>query len=92
MPAPTKTLIDDFTNGQPTCIVTTQVDADVCCAAAWAQLNAGAEELSPDTITKLRAIAVPGDRLMVPQLKNGAIFSFPPKLAQGLEAATALVS
>lgn len=41
--------------------------------------------------TKPQAEAVHYDRdndLIVIQLKNGAIFSFPPKLAQGLEAAT----
>ena len=41
--------------------------------------------------TEPRALSVEYDQdndLIVIQLKNGAIFSFPPKLAQGLEAAT----
>lgn len=41
--------------------------------------------------TEPRALSVQYDQdndLIVIQLKNGAIFSFPPKLAQGLEAAT----
>lgn len=41
--------------------------------------------------TEARAESVQYDQdndLIVIQLKNGAIFSFPPKLAQGLEAAT----
>ncbi len=35
MPVPTKSLMEDFAGQLPPCIVTPQLDADACCAAAW---------------------------------------------------------
>lgn len=48
----------------PPCFVTTMVDADACCAAAWVQLPR--EMLTPETIARFQAIAWDCDHLMVP--------------------------
>lgn len=48
----------------PLCFVTTMVDADACCAAAWVQLPR--EVLTSETIARLKAIAWDCDHLMVP--------------------------
>ncbi len=64
MPWPIKTLIEDYSTGQPPCIVTPQMDADACCAAAWLQLPRSV--LQPETVAKLRAIAWDCDHLMTP--------------------------
>lgn len=51
-----------------------QWHADACCAAAWVQLPA--EVLTPETITKLKAIAWDCDHLTVPEeLKQYAEFA-----------------
>jgi hypothetical protein len=59
-----QTLLAEKTTDQPSCFVTTMVDADACCAAAWVQLPR--EVLTPETIAKLKAIAWDCDHLMVP--------------------------
>ncbi|NJM66761.1 MAG: hypothetical protein HC851_14415 [Acaryochloris sp. RU_4_1] len=64
MPFPKQTLVEELGNGQPICFVTTLVDADACCAAAWTQLPAVA--LTPEKVARLRAIAWDCDHLMVP--------------------------
>lgn len=58
-------LIQEKSTSQPPCLVTTMVDADACCAAAWVQLPP--EVLTPETIAKLKAIAWDCDHLMVPE-------------------------
>lgn len=75
IPAPQKrSLIEEKSTHQPPCLVTTMVDADACCAAAWVQLPA--EVLTPETITKLKAIAWDCDHLTVPgELKQYAEFA-----------------
>lgn len=57
-------LLEEQATDQPPCLVTTMVDADACCAAAWIQLSR--EVLMPETIAKLKAIAWDCDHLMVP--------------------------
>lgn len=57
-------LVKEQSTSQPCCFVTTMVDADACCAAAWVQLPA--EVLTPETIAKFKAIAWNCDHLMVP--------------------------
>jgi hypothetical protein len=62
--------IDEIPAGQEaiapnTCFVTTMVDADACCAAAWVQLPA--EVLTEETVNQLRAIAWDCDHLSVPE-------------------------
>lgn len=59
-----RSLVEEQATTQPPCFVTTMVDADACCAAAWVQLPL--KVLTPETIAKFKEIAVPGDRLMVP--------------------------
>jgi len=56
--------LEEHSTHQPPCFVTTMVDADACCAAAWVQLPR--EVLTPETIAKLTAIAWDCDHLMVP--------------------------
>lgn len=51
-----------------TCFVTTMVDADACCAAAWMQLSP--QDLTEETISRLRAIAWDCDHLSVPDSLN----------------------
>ena len=60
----TRSLLEEHSTDQPSCFVTTMVDADACCAAAWVQLPR--EILAAETIAKLRAIAWDCDHLMVP--------------------------
>ncbi|MGI0485887.1 hypothetical protein ACN4EK_10650 [Pantanalinema rosaneae CENA516] len=55
---------EEHSTHQPACFVTTMVDADACCAAAWIQLPR--EVLTPETIAKFKAIAWDCDHLMVP--------------------------
>lgn len=59
-----QTLLAEQATHQPPCLVTTMVDADACCAAAWVQLPR--DVLTPETIAKLKAIAWDCDHLMVP--------------------------
>lgn len=56
--------LEEHATHQPPCFVTTMVDADACCAAAWVQLPR--DVLTPETIAKLTAIAWDCDHLMVP--------------------------
>jgi hypothetical protein len=56
--------LEEHSTRQPPCFVTTMVDADACCAAAWVQLPR--EILTPDVIAKFQAIAWDCDHLMVP--------------------------
>ena len=65
MPVPTKSLREDLAGELPPCIVTPQLDADACCAAAWFQLPRTC--LQPETVARLRAIAWDCDHLMVPE-------------------------
>ncbi|MGI0483821.1 hypothetical protein ACN4EK_00215 [Pantanalinema rosaneae CENA516] len=58
------TYLDAYATDQPPCFVTTMVDADACCAAAWVQLPR--EVLTPETIARLQAIAWDCDHLTVP--------------------------
>jgi hypothetical protein len=62
------TLVEQESTGQPPCFVTTMVDADACCAAAWVQLPY--ETLTADTIAQFKAIAWDCDHLMVPDELN----------------------
>lgn len=65
IPAPQQqSLLKERSTHQPPCLVTTMVDADACCAAAWVQLSG--ETLTAETIAKLKAIAWDCDHLMVP--------------------------
>lgn len=67
-------LVKEQSTNHPPCIVTTMVDADACCAAAWVQLPR--EVLTPETISKLKAIAWDCDHLTVPdELKPYAEFA-----------------
>ena len=63
-----RSLIEEHATDQSPCLVTTMVDADACCAAAWVQLPR--EVLTPKTIDKLKAIAWDCDHLMVPDALN----------------------
>ena len=65
MPVPTKSLMEDFAGQLPPCIVTPQLDADACCAAAWFQLPRSC--LKQETVDRLRAIAWDCDHLIVPE-------------------------
>ncbi len=49
----------------PCCFVTTMLDADACCAAAWVQIPP--EVLTAETIDRFRAIAWDCDHLRVPE-------------------------
>ncbi len=83
MPWPVNTLIEDYSTGQPPCIVTPQMDADACCAAAWLQLPRSV--LQPETVAKLRAIAWDCDHLTVPpDLQSLAEFAL--KVVVGLRS------
>jgi hypothetical protein len=75
IPAPqTRSLVEEKFTNQPPCLVTTMVDADACCAAAWVQLPCNL--LTPETIAKLKAIAWDCDHLTVPdELKSHAAFA-----------------
>lgn len=74
MPLPTKSLMADFAGELPPCIVTPQLDADACCAAAWFQLSRA--DLKQTTVDRLRAIAWDCDHLMVPdELSHWAEFA-----------------
>lgn len=65
IPAPKEqSLVEEQSTGEPPCFVTTMVDADACCAAAWVQLPA--DVLTPETVAKFKAIAWNCDHLMVP--------------------------
>lgn len=64
MPRREPSLLQTYATDQPPCLVTTQVDADACCAAAWVQLPAAI--LQGDVHDRLRAIAWDCDHLMVP--------------------------
>ncbi|HEY9695893.1 MAG TPA: hypothetical protein V6D10_01285 [Trichocoleus sp.] len=69
-----KSLVEERSTEQPPCFVTTMVDADACCAAAWVQLPR--EVLTPETIAKFQTIAWDCDHLMVPDpLKQYAEFA-----------------
>lgn len=64
-------LIEGLANGQPQCIVTTQVDADACVAAAAAQLPAWQmfdviNQCEAEVYKRLKAIAHDCDHLCVP--------------------------
>ncbi len=65
MPIPTTSLMEDFAGELPPCIVTPQLDADACCAAAWFQLPRSC--LKQSTVDRLRAIAWDCDHLIVPE-------------------------
>ncbi|MDM9381528.1 hypothetical protein QUB80_12535 [Chlorogloeopsis sp. ULAP01] len=69
MPIPKTKLVEDFATTQPTCIVTPQVDADACCAAAWVQMPREVL-LRSQVVDRLRAIAWDCDHLMVPEELN----------------------
>jgi hypothetical protein len=70
----TQPLLEEHSTNQLPCFVTTMVDADACCAAAWVQLPR--EILSPETIAKFKAIAWDCDHLTVPEeLKQYAAFA-----------------
>ncbi|OLP16895.1 hypothetical protein BST81_18035 [Leptolyngbya sp. 'hensonii'] len=58
-------LLEEQASGEPPCLVTTMVDADACCAAAWVQLPR--QLLQPDVIARLQAIAWDCDHLVVPE-------------------------
>lgn len=75
MPMPEKdSLLAEKSTAEAVCCVTTMVDADACCAAAWVQLPR--EVLSPETIAKLQAIAWDCDHLTVPdELQQYAQFA-----------------
>ncbi|MBD2083358.1 hypothetical protein [Leptolyngbya sp. FACHB-17] len=75
IPAPKeRSLIEEQSTHQPPCFVTTMVDPDACCAAAWVQLPRPV--LTDGTIAKLKAIAWDCDHLMVPEeLKQYAEFA-----------------
>lgn len=75
IPAPQKaSLLEEQSSDRPPCVVTTMVDADACCAAAWVQLPH--EVLTAETIAKFKAIAWDCDHLMVPDdLKQYAEFA-----------------
>ena len=64
MPFPAEQSLIQTYGSESACIVTTMVDADACCAAAWLQLPASV--LTPATISRLRAIAWDCDHLHVP--------------------------
>lgn len=65
IPAPTtRSLVEEKSTHSPPCFVTTMVDADACCAAAWVQLSSGV--LTPEMIAKFKAIAWDCDHLTVP--------------------------
>lgn len=64
MPTLAVSLLQTYATDQPPCFVTTQVDADACCAAAWAQLPGAV--LQGNVRERLRAIAWDCDHLMVP--------------------------
>ena len=48
--------MEDLAGALPPCLVTPQLDADACCAAAWFQLPRSC--LKQETIDRLRAIAL----------------------------------
>jgi hypothetical protein len=75
IPAPKEqSLVEERSTGEPPCFVTTMVDADACCAAAWVQLPA--EVLTPETTGKFKAIAWDCDHLTVAdELKPYAEFA-----------------
>lgn len=52
------------------CIVTTQVDADACVAAAWLQING---KVSDENQRRLRAIALDCDYLCIPPSESGML-------------------
>ncbi|WP_448562973.1 hypothetical protein [Trichothermofontia sp.] len=64
MPHTETSLLETYATDQPPCFVTTQVDADACCAAAWVQLPGSV--LQGQVRDRLRAIAWDCDHLMVP--------------------------
>ncbi|WP_088889494.1 hypothetical protein [Leptolyngbya ohadii] len=65
IPAPqTRSLVEEQSTGQSPCFVTTMSDPDACCAATWVQLSR--QDLTPETIDKLKAIAWDCDHLTVP--------------------------
>lgn len=67
-------LVEERSTNQPSCFVTTMVDADACCAAAWVQLPV--EVLTSETIAKFKAIAWDCDHLTVPdELKQYGEFA-----------------
>lgn len=69
-----QSLVEEQSTAQPPCFVTTMVDADACCAAAWVQLPR--EVLSSQTIAKFKAIAWDCDHLTVPDgLQSYAAFA-----------------
>lgn len=76
IPLPERIWVEDVATEQPPCIVTTLLDADACCAAAWLQLPR--EVLAQtDTLRRLRAIAWDCDHLLVPpDLDDLADFAF----------------
>lgn len=55
---------DSYWGTSPWCIATTLCDADACVAAAWLQLEA--KDLTPETVRRLRAIALDCDYLCIP--------------------------
>jgi hypothetical protein len=67
------------------CFVTTMVDADACCAAAWIQLPRAV--LTVETIARLRAIAWDCDHLMVPADLN-SYSEFAAKAGAALKASS----
>jgi hypothetical protein len=69
MPMPKTKLVEDFATDRPVCIVTPQVDADACCAAAWVQLPREVLVRS-QVVDRLRAIAWDCDHLIVPEKLN----------------------
>ena len=89
MPVPTKTLMEDFAGELPPCIVTPQLDADACCAAAWFQLPRSC--LKQETVDRLRAIAWDCDHLIVPEEKLSQWAEFAAKAVVALKTTGAAI-
>ena len=89
MPVPTKSLMEDLAVKLPTCIVTPQLDADACCAAAWFQLTRSC--LKQSTVDRLRAIAWDCDHLIVPEAKLSQWAEFAAKAVVALKTTGATI-
>jgi hypothetical protein len=89
MPVPTKSLREDLAGELPPCIVTPQLDADACCAAAWFQLPRTC--LQPETVARLRAIAWDCDHLIVPEEELSQWAEFAAKAVAALKTTGAAI-
>ncbi len=89
MPVPRDTLMEDLAGDLPPCIVTPQLDADACCAAAWFQLPRS--DLQPETVNRLRAIAWDCDHLIVPEDKLSPWAEFAAKAVIALKRTGAAI-